>query len=178
MEKYKKTGMLSFLLLLLCGTSYAFVMPSSADTTGKEDARFAKKAAAGGMFEVQAAELAKENGESQAVKDFAEMMIKDHTEVNEKLKDIAAEKNIELPASLPEDKANKLEALSTINGDAFDTAYAEEMVSSHEETIALFEEQADSGVDKELTALAQESLPTLRHHLAEAETLKGEVEKK
>ncbi|QEC52874.1 putative membrane protein [Anseongella ginsenosidimutans] len=174
MKTYKKTWMLPILSLLLCGSAYAFTAPA-ADTSGKKDAGFAKKAAAGGMFEVEAAELAKENGESQAVKDFAEMMIKDHTSVNEKLKGIAADKNIELPASLPEDKASKLETLSTLSGAAFDKAYAEEMVSSHEKTIALFEEEAESGEDPDLSGLAEESLPTLRHHLAEAEALKGEA---
>ncbi|HYH56766.1 MAG TPA: DUF4142 domain-containing protein, partial [Anseongella sp.] len=131
----------------------------------------AKKAAAGGMFEVQAAKLAKQNGSSDAVKDFADMMIKDHTGVNKKLKEIAGRKNIELPASLPEDKTRKLSALGQLSGEEFDRAYAQEMVSSHQETIALFEEEANSGEDEDLKSLAEETLPTLRHHLAEAESL-------
>lgn len=184
-----KPCLLPFAALLMSTGAYAITPPVihpaelsttglPADTSDKDakDADFAMKAAAGGMFEVQAAEVAKENGESQAVKDFADMMIKDHTAVNDKLKNIAGEKNIELPASLPEDKAAKLETLSTLSGAAFDEAYAEEMVTSHEETIALFEDEASSGEDEDLKSLAEESLPTLRHHLSEAEALKGEVE--
>src|SRR5689334_1753041 len=43
---------------------------------------FLVKAANGGMTEVQLAELAKQNAASARVKDFSEMMIRDHTDAN------------------------------------------------------------------------------------------------
>src|SRR5579864_8800068 len=63
------------------------------------DASFYKNAAEGGMAEVELGNLAQKNGKSQSVKDFGAMMVKDHSAANEKLKSVAAAKNVALPSS-------------------------------------------------------------------------------
>jgi putative membrane protein len=50
---------------------------------------FVDKAAAGGMFEVQVAQLALQKSQSSTVKSFAQRMVDDHTKVNDQLKQIA-----------------------------------------------------------------------------------------
>ncbi len=51
------------------------------------------------MAEVEAGNLARQKSNNAKVKDFAAMMVKDHTAANDTLKSLAASKNITLPSS-------------------------------------------------------------------------------
>src|SRR5271154_5908237 len=73
--------------------------PLAALADANPDASFYKHAAEGGMFEVDAGTLAQEKGSTQKVKDFGAMMVKDHSAANDKLKALAASKNVTLPSS-------------------------------------------------------------------------------
>ena len=84
------TRLLMMAVLLSAGSAYA-ADPATADRD------FYAKAAAGGMAEVDTGALAQVKGHSGAVRDFGEMMVRDHTKANDKLKQIAGRKNIELP---------------------------------------------------------------------------------
>src|SRR5476651_1310218 len=69
-------------------------------TNIQDDTKFAVSAADGGMMEVQLGKLALTNGSSKKVKEFAQMMIDDHSKAGDELKTLAAGKNITLPATL------------------------------------------------------------------------------
>src|SRR3954449_11481501 len=73
------------------------VVAWSADSN--PDQSFFKHAAESGIAEVEAGKLAESKGSSQAVKDFGAMMVKDHTEANNKLKSVASSENVDLPSS-------------------------------------------------------------------------------
>lgn len=61
------------------------------------DDDFVEDASAKGVAEVEAGKLAQEKGTSADVKTFADMMVKDHTEANTKLKALADSKNWKFP---------------------------------------------------------------------------------
>src|SRR6202035_1256356 len=63
------------------------------------DSAFYKHAAEGGIAEVELGSLAQQKSSNQSVKDFGAMMVKDHSAANDKLKAVAASKNISLPTS-------------------------------------------------------------------------------
>src|SRR5258708_26928493 len=64
------------------------------------DYRFVTEAARGGMDEVRLGELAKTKGTSQAVRDFGQRMVADHSKANDELKQIVANKGAALPAEM------------------------------------------------------------------------------
>jgi len=59
------------------------------------DATFLTEAAYGSLKEVEAGKVAKQKGQSKDVKNLASMMVTDHTAMNEKVKALAAKKNIQ-----------------------------------------------------------------------------------
>ena len=69
----------------------------------------------------------------------------------------------------PEGKAN-LDKLKPLKGAEFDKAFKAAMIEDHQKDIAKYEKQAASG-DAQTAALAKETLPTLRKHLATAKSL-------
>lgn len=138
----------------------------------EDDSIFAKKAAEGGIMEVQLAQIALKNATSPAVKKHAQMMVTDHGKANAELKTLAASKNITLPAVLSEDKQKKVNDLKAKKGAEFDKAYSDFMVEDHKEDIDLFKKEAENGKDAEIKSWAAGKLPTLQSHLQMWESAK------
>jgi predicted outer membrane protein len=70
-----------------------FALPPVALGADKSaDTSFYKKAAEGGISEVEQGKLAQEKSNDPAVKEFGAMMIKDHSVANDRLKSLAASK--------------------------------------------------------------------------------------
>jgi putative membrane protein len=135
------------------------------------DASFYKKAAEGGIAEVDAGNLAQQKANKQALKDFGAMMVKDHSAVNEKLQALAASKNISLPTSASVgDMATKAK-LDVLTGDTFDRSYIKSQIKDHRGAIALFKKESSSGQDPDAKAFAIAALPTLRMHLNTIKTI-------
>jgi putative membrane protein len=146
-------------LLVLAAPVGAF----AADAT--PDASFYKHAAEAGISEVAAGTLAGQKGNSQAVKDFGAMMVKDHGEANDKLKALAASKNISLPSSGSIGEIAEKGKLEMLSGDTFDKSYIKGQIKDHQAAVVLFKKESVSGQDPDAKAFAAATLPTLRGHL-------------
>jgi len=100
------------------------------------DARFVQKAAQSGMAELRTAKMGAKNASSAAVRAFAEMLVKDHTKVNEQIKELAAAKGIKLDVdSSPEEETGKnLEEQSSLfEGSKFKSTDSPSKVGSNKE---------------------------------------------
>ena len=139
--------------------------PMLAWAASSPDESFYKHAAEGGIFEVDAGKLAQDKGNSQQVKDFGAMMVKDHSAANEKLKALAATKSIDLPTSASVAQMGTKAKLDVLSGNTFDESYIKSQVRAHRATIALFRKEIDSGQDADAKAFASATLPTLRAHM-------------
>lgn len=135
------------------------------------DSTFLKKAASGGIAEVELGQLALQKASSPDVKQFAQRMVNDHTKANGQLKQVAADEHIRLPQSMSaKDKATK-DTLANLSGDDFDRAYMKDMVQDHRHDVAEFERESKSAQDPAVKSFAMQTLPTLRDHLKEAERI-------
>jgi putative membrane protein len=149
--------------------------PDSAAATPAAAVAFVQKAAEGGAAEVAIAKLALQKAENAEVKAFAERLEKDHAAVNGELKTLAAARNITLPAEKRGPVYFKLEKLS---GAAFDRAFVAAMLTSHQNGVKAFDKEAASGADADIKAFAAKTLPTLKEHLQQVQTLSQAIAKK
>lgn len=156
-------------------TKYAaFVLlmaPVAAFAANNPDATFYKHAAEGGLAEVELGNLAQQKSTNQSVKDFGAMMVKDHSAANEKLKSVAASKNLKLPGSPSVAQMATKTKLKVLSGDTFDKAYVKDMIKDHQEDIAEFQKEAASGQDADAKGFAQATLPTLQNHLKRIQSI-------
>ena len=140
-------------------------------STDAESTDFLVKAANGGMAEVQSSELAGQKATNAKVKDFAMMMVHDHTAANDQVKSLAAQRNVTLPATVSDDKKNSLDDLSKKTGRDFDKAYMKMMVDDHEKTISLFKDASGKVNDAEVKAFVDNTIPKLEAHLDSAKAV-------
>jgi putative membrane protein len=141
----------------------------------EDGSQFAVAVADAGMMEVQLATLALSKATSGKVKEFAQMMIDDHTNANEELKALAQKKDIKLPTTLSDKHQKKYSEMSEKTGADFDKEYCDLMVKDHKDVVDLFKKAQESSRDPEFKAWASEKLPTLEHHLSMAERMKESV---
>jgi putative membrane protein len=154
----------------------AATLPLMAWAAGSNpDSDFYKKAAEGGLSEVELGQLAQQKAASPDVKQFAQMMIDDHSSANMKLQKLAATKDISLPTSSSVGQMATKTKLKVLSGDTFDKSYVKSMISDHKEDIAEFRKEAQSGQDPDARAFAKATLPTLEKHLQSIEALAPNV---
>jgi putative membrane protein len=150
----------------------AFVLVASAAQAQLPDRasqKFIKSAIQGNYAEVDAGNLAQEKGTSDAVNQYGAMLVKDHSEANEKAKQVASQLGVKLPtgASITQ-KANYMK-LKVLSGPTFDRTLIRDMVKDHQTGINAYLNQARK--TDAAGKLAKETLPTLRHHLEVAQQL-------
>ena len=135
-------------------------------------ASFLVKAANGGMTEVQLGEIAQQKATNQKVKDFGSMMVHDHSAANEKVKALAAQRNVTLPAAVSEESQKDIKDCSAKTGKDFDKAYMTAMVKKHEATIDMFEKAANDSKDSDVKTFINNTLPKVREHLDSAKAIR------
>src|SRR5690242_10004580 len=148
---------------------------TTSNTKGSGDETFAKKAAEGGMAEVKLGQLAEERGSNPAVKNFGRRMVQDHSKANNELKEATSKENIELPSELDKSDQATYDRLSKLSGDAFDRAYARDMVKGHSKDVSEFQKEAKNGRDESIKNFAAQTLPTLQNHLDQARQMQQAV---
>ena len=144
-------------------------------STDEASSAFLMDAADGGMTEVELGRLAQDKAKNQNVKNFAQMMIHDHSAANDQVKSLASQRNINIPDSISTAHKNKKEDLLKKEGAAFDKAYMDAMVKDHESTINLFEKASNNSKDDGVKSFITSTLPTIRQHLDSARSIRKKL---
>jgi putative membrane protein len=141
--------------------------------TNNQDRLFAQLAASGGLAEIELGRLASGNAKADAVKQFAEMMIRDHSDANAKLKDLADAAKIPIPDKLDSEHAVTRDRLQKLKDDAFDIAYIKAQIVDHQKTAQLLAWEISMGEDGDIQRLAASLLPVVLDHLRRAQEVNG-----
>lgn len=121
-------------------------------------------------FEIQAGREAQDKAKSAETKDFARMIVDDHTKMQDELK--AATKNVkgmEWPNKADAEHSQKLQQLGAATN--FDRDFRTQQIEGHQNAIRLFQDFAANGDNQELKTWAKNSVAMLEKHLQRAEAL-------
>jgi putative membrane protein len=138
-------------------------------------ADFMVKVADVGMTEVKLGGIAQDKSINKRIKDFGEMMRKDHTQAGDELKSLARRKNVTLPDSIGSAHRNKIDNLQKKTGKDFDRAYIDAMVDGHQSAVNDFEKASNNTKDPDVKAWVDKTLPTLRMHLDSAKAIQKAI---
>jgi putative membrane protein len=134
-------------------------------TVSMADANFILAAAQGGMTEVKLGELAATNGMRNDVKEFGQMMVKDHMIINGNLKALAAQKGVTLPGSLDAKHQGMVDKLAALTGPGFDNAYINGMIKAHQKDARAFKAESAATQDADIKNFLAKSIPVVEAHL-------------
>jgi putative membrane protein len=137
------------------------------------DQHFAREAAQTSLFEIQVAQLAEQRAQSQDVKQFAQTIVQDHQQANQKLQQIAQSKGIDIPKELDEIHQAKLQKMQKLQGKHFEKQFVYGMLAGHVIAVLEFRDASQDLQDKDLKQFAAQTLPKLQQHLQTAQRLAG-----
>jgi len=83
------------------------------------------------LTEMKLGEYAVQNGKRDDVKEFGQRMVRDHADINDGLKSLAAQKTVTMPDSLDAAHQKMVDKLTALTGSDFDNAYIAEMFKGH-----------------------------------------------
>jgi len=125
----------------------------------------------GGLTEVALGKLAVEKGSSDAVKQFAQKMIDDHTKANDEMKQLTTGGGMTLPDALDSKHQSRVDKLARLSGAEFDKAYIKDQQNFHQQNVKEFQQEAQYGAVAQVKDLASKSLPALQQHVELAKDL-------
>jgi putative membrane protein len=131
-------------------------------------------------MEIDLGKTAKQRGKSQAVKDYGDMLVKDHGESNDKLTALAKRTGQRIPAVKPANEVEKQEKvaakataakLKQLEGEVFDREFLRVMVTDHERELAKIDSKLADVQHADLTEIVRAQKPVLQHHADRAREL-------
>jgi putative membrane protein len=130
------------------------------------DRTFIAQAAYGSLGEVALGELAASQATMPEVRNFGQMMVQEHTRMNEDLIAIASARGV-TPPSAPDPGRQAVSAqLADLEGAAFDRQYVDQQLLDHQATLTLFRGHAANGQDPALRSFAARYAPVVERHVA------------
>lgn len=135
------------------------------------DFKFAKNATAGGIGEVAMGKLAATNASSDAVKQFGQKMVDDHSKANAELAEILKSKNVVVPMEMSSKEVSMQDKLAKNQGADFDKHYINMMVKDHKKDVSEFKDASENAADPEIKAFAAKYLPVIQGHLEMAKDI-------
>lgn len=133
------------------------------------DKRFMEEQSHGNLLEIKLGQLAQQKGESSEVKAFADRMVKDHTDAQNKLEAVAKASNVPLPTDIDAAGKKVLDKLTALSGRKFDLAYMKFNVPTHAKVLSSLRKEEHVVKDKQLADWTTNVIPTVKQHLKLAE---------
>jgi putative membrane protein len=115
--------------------------------------------------------LAADHASAEGIKDYAEMLVTDHTNDYTQLSMAASKSNLEIPKGLDAAHDKMIAPFEKLKGIAFDHRYIQEMVAGHTKAVQVYNKQASDAQSADLKTYASQTLATLQKHLDAAKSL-------
>lgn len=161
---------------------------TTGDTVSAGDRDFVEELSIAGMAEVELGRMATERAANAEVKQFAEMMVRDHSKAGDELKQVAMQHSITVPSALDSKHEELKTRLSNLRGAEFDREYMNAMVDGHQDVVDRLQtrasedrfgdnkgtvkpESSDNPIEADLNQWAATALPAVRQHLDEAKRI-------
>jgi len=143
------------------------------------DPQIAMIAVTADNVDIDAGKLAAEKATDPKVKDFADLMVRDHTSVNEQATALAQKLNLTpeesaTSKSLKEGGEKTMAKLKGLSGAQFDKAYVNNEVKYHEQVLGAVDKTLiPNAKNAELKSLLESARPIFESHLNHAKELQA-----
>lgn len=143
--------------------AYPGTAPTSQDFGEKA---FVAKGLEGDQSEVQMGQVAEQKSQSNDVKQLAQKLVNDHTQMDEKwFKPLAKQLGVSEPKG-PSKKDKKMaEKMQALSSSDFDTQYLTMMLKDHQKDLKEFQDEANSAQDQNVKQVAQQGANVISQHL-------------
>jgi len=147
------------------------VSAQKAKTGPLKDQKFLDMAAQTDMLEAHLGQMAASQAGNPAVKEYAQMLVADHTADYQQLTALAAKASLTVPTALDAAHNQMIAPFEKLKGAPFDTRYIHTMIAGHTEAIGVYTKESTGAQNADLKTYAGATLPTLQKHLDSAKDI-------
>ena len=159
-----RTPLIAALLLGLSAGAYAAQITAS-------DREYITKDAQGSMYEEQVSKLAEQKATNPQIKQYAAMLVQDHSNYTQSLQGLAQSLGVQLPTSMSADDSTRLAELNKLSGADFDRAYVKEAKRINEQDAQESKKEEQSAKDPSIVAFIKQFKETDEKHRQAADAL-------
>lgn len=168
-------GLLLMGLALIGFTSCEDEDEAPNEPVSAQDRDFAVQATYANLAEIAMGQLALTEAEDESVRQFAEMMVTDHTKAQDELRYLAESYDLDIPDTLNNEQQAVYQTLEQLDGYSLDSAYISSQVVAHQQAQQIFQKQIDQGENPNILQYASATLPHISNHLSTAMELKEQL---
>src|SRR5258708_32170001 len=151
----------------------AFAQLKSDQKIDNDEAAAMKQLAQASINEIEAGKAAASKAQSPDVKQFAQKMVADHTQMLNELKTLARQKSVALPSEVSlKDKA-QMKMMERASGADFDKKYMDQMVKDHQNDLKEVQDLAAKAKDPDFKVAVQLASYRINQHLQLAQRIAG-----
>lgn len=150
----------------------AAMTPAIVSAQAMTPASYVMKAGAGDLYEKTSSQLVLETSKNAKLRQFAQMMIQDHSKSTAEVKAAAAKAGVAVaPPKLDAMGSRDVAALRAAKGTARDTLYVTQQKAAHQRALALHQGYAANGSAAPLKMVAGQIAPVVQTHITELQAM-------
>ena len=132
--------------------------------------------------EIQQGKLAEQKATNPQVKQFARMMVTDHTAMNKQGHEVAKKDSLvtqsgDKAKDMNEDATDATKDLQGKSGADFDKAYMDAQVDAHQKTLDMLNDARKNAKNADVTSLIDAAIPKVQSHLDRAKQIQQSLNK-
>ncbi|WP_162606309.1 DUF4142 domain-containing protein [Jiangella asiatica] len=131
----------------------------------EQDQAFLVAAHQNNLAEIASGEAAVDQASTELVRAQGQILITDHTMLDESLRQVADAHGVQLPAEPTAEQQAQLADVTAQQGAAFDQAWTQLQIAAHQAALTLGEQEIQQGTAADVIALAEEAGPVIQKHL-------------
>jgi putative membrane protein len=127
------------------------------------------------LLETRLGQLAQQKAVNPSVRQFAQRMVTDHSRMESEWISMAAQNGLSVNPQLDNSDKAKLDQLNRLSGTAFDQAYMNLMIQSHQDALNLLQSEGQSAQTAVVRARVANDVPIVQQHLMLAQQVGAQV---
>jgi len=156
---------------LITTPAFAQLVKKSDQKIDNADAAAMKQLAQANLNEIEGGKAAASKAQSPEVKQFAQKMVDDHTQMLNDLKSLAQQKGVSLPDSASIKDMAQMKLMERSSGAEFDKKYMDEMVKDHQKDAKDVQDLVGKAKDPDFKAAVQKASTKINEHLELAQRI-------
>ena len=156
---------------LITTPAFAQLVKKSDQKIDNADAAAMKQLAQANLNEIEGGKAAASKAQSPEVKQFAQKMVDDHTQMLNDLKSLAQQKGVSLPESASIKDMAQMKLMERSSGAEFDKKYMDEMVKDHQKDAKDAQDLVGKAKDPDFKAAVQKASTKINEHLELAQRI-------
>jgi putative membrane protein len=136
---------------------------------------FMMKASETHLAEISSGRVVLQKSDNVDVRDYANMMVRDHGAALEELADLMVNKNVKLSNTVAAELQKDINRMNALTGPELDREFMNMMVAEHLKAIELFRDSEETAQNPDVKKYIDDMLPRLEMHLDKAQQLQSKL---